>query len=448
MKYYFNILLSVALLFACMGLHAEKFNDKFGTIFSFKVRHGKAIITSYSGNTERVRIPANVADKKGRRFSVVAVDLYNVYDYIYDTQILQIEEGVERIEDECFSQFENLYEVYVPQSVKFIGKDAFKNGRNISFVTLPVGAIALDLNEGKTFYPNAIQHKEDPISFVEEPQPSVSSIDDRVKIIGKAGESDVDVAIPFGGVQRDKTFCLIIGNEKYISKDTPNVPWAETDAKIFRQYCRNTLGIPEKNIVYLPNAGYLDMKKNLDWLKMVSNHYGVEAKYIFYYAGHGAPDIKGKCYLIPREGSINDTSTGIPLSDVYATMGNLGAQSAIVLVDACFSGTDRHDDAIPDPDGKRGIARAQEQNITGKVVAITAASNTQTALAYDEKAHGLFTYFLLKALRENRGNLTYGELYDYVKDNVGKESVVSLHKEQTPTESHGFMGNEWRDIRF
>ena len=37
---------------------------------------------------------------------------------------------------------------------------------------------------------------------------------------------------------------------------------------------------------------------------------------------------------------------------------------------------------------------------------------------------------------------------DYVKDNVGKESVVSLHKEQTPTESHGFMGNEWRDIRF
>ena len=452
MNSFFKILICTFALFISTGLCAEKYSDQFGTTFNFKVKDGKATITSFKGRTDQVRFPSQVTDKKGRKYPVSTLDLFSetqLFGYSYDTEVIQIEEGVANIDEECFSNFSKLYEVYLPMSLKYSGKNAFNNGRNISFPKLPLGAIAADLNSGQPFYPyiTIADGGSSPINAnVADNSPRAveeNNIEMRTK--GVVGQSDVDMGIPYGGEAREKTFCLIIANEQYDSKDTPQVSWANTDGKIFYQYCRTTLGIPHENIRVVYNAGYLSMKKQLDWLQLVSKHYGADAKYIVYYAGHGVPDDNGKCYLIPRDGSIKDPSTGFPLSDIYGVLGEMSAQSALVLVDACFSGNDRHDIAMVD--NVRGISRVQEQMVSGNVVAITAASNSQTALAYDEKAHGLFTYFLLKALKENRGNLTYGELYDYVKQNVSGKAVLLNDKEQTPSVNAGILGKTWREIK-
>jgi hypothetical protein len=45
----------------------------------------------------------------------------------------------------------------------------------------------------------------------------------------------------------------------------------------------------------------------------------------------------------------------------------------------------------------------------------------------------MFTYFLLKKLQESKGNITYGKLADYVKNNVSIESLRINNKEQDPT---------------
>ena len=52
---------------------------------------------------------------------------------------------------------------------------------------------------------------------------------------------------------------------------------------------------------------------------------------------------------------------------------------------------------------------------------------------YKEKGHGLFTYFLLKKLKESKGNATLGELTDYVNEEVAQFSIVENGKSQTPT---------------
>ncbi len=62
----------------------------------------------------------------------------------------------------------------------------------------------------------------------------------------------------------------------------------------------------------------------------------------------------------------------------------------------------------------------------------SASSGNQSAFGYKEKAHGMFTYFLLKKLKETNGNVTYGELDTYLKDQVGKNAIVYNNKEQTP----------------
>ena len=78
----------------------------------------------------------------------------------------------------------------------------------------------------------------------------------------------------------------------------------------------------------------------------------------------------------------------------------------------------------------------------------SAASDDQTALAYDEKKHGLFTYFLLKKLKESNGDVSLLELGDYLKEQVALHSVLKNRKKQTPSVVVGSgFGNEWELIR-
>jgi hypothetical protein len=71
--------------------------------------------------------------------------------------------------------------------------------------------------------------------------------------------SDVDIDIPVTNQIKSNTYALIIGNEDYSSFQTGltsevNVDFAINDARIFKEYCYSTLGIPEKQIKFLANA--------------------------------------------------------------------------------------------------------------------------------------------------------------------------------------------------
>jgi hypothetical protein len=58
----------------------------------------------------------------------------------------------------------------------------------------------------------------------------------------------------------------------------------------------------------------------------------------------------------------------------------------------------------------------------------------------------MFTYFLLKKIKESKGQISYKELSEYLQQNVGLESVVVNSKEQNPqimvsNEISGTWGN-------
>ena len=65
----------------------------------------------------------------------------------------------------------------------------------------------------------------------------------------------------------------------------------------------------------------------------------------------------------------------------------------------------------------------------------SAAQGDETAYPLQDKQHGLFTYYLLKKLKDTKGDVTYGELGDYIAEHVSQESIVSNGKSQTPTVS-------------
>ena len=257
--------------------------------------------------------------------------------------------------------------------------------------------------------------------------------------------SNVDKSIPVSGQVDKNTFVVVIGNEKY--EDADPVPFAENDARIFSEYCKKTLGISEKHIRAVYNAGYNDIRKALSWLKQGLSAYEGEGRVIFYYSGHGIPnEADMSAYLLPVDGDGKDIESAYPLSSLYKSLSELPAKSVLVFLDACFSGAKRNGGMLV---SARGVAiKAKPQEAKGKMVIFSAAQSDETAYPFTSQQHGMFTYYLLKKLYDTKGQVTLGELGDYLRKEVKRESFDENNKIQTPTVSaSAALTNSWRTIR-
>lgn len=243
-----------------------------------------------------------------------------------------------------------------------------------------------------------------------------------------AGKSDVDVNIPQSRTTRDRTFAVIIANENY-TKLSP-VAYALNDGKTFGQYCRQTLGLPETNIRYYGDATYGTMLAAMSDIKKIATAYDGDIEVLFYYAGHGAPDEQQEAYLMPVDAYGVDSEACYSLARLYKELGGLGARRVTVFLDACFSGSTREGTMLA---SARGVAiKPRSASPTGNMVVFTAAQGDETALPYGTQGHGLFTYYLLKKLQESEGEVTFGELGDYLTEQVSRRSQVVNRKSQTP----------------
>ena len=257
--------------------------------------------------------------------------------------------------------------------------------------------------------------------------------------------SDVDKNIPLNYIQKTNTFVLIIGNEDYSSYQMDltsevNVDYAENDAKIFKEYAIKTLGIPEENITYLINAKAIEMHRAVEKMNLLAKNSQGEGELILYYAGHGFPDeITKEPYLIPVDVSGSDLKFAIKLKDIYTKL----TEYPTIFLDACFSGGARNQGLL----ATRGIKIKPKYNVlSGNLIVFTSSSGDQSSLQYQDKQHGLFTYFLLKKLQDTKGDLTYGELSDYLMKQVGIKSVMIYNKEQNPkTNVSPSIQNEWKN---
>ena len=240
--------------------------------------------------------------------------------------------------------------------------------------------------------------------------------------------SEVDKNIPMATTKNTNTFAVIIANENYQS--VASVPFALNDGNIFHEYCIKTLGVPEKQIRYVPNATLNQIKAQINWLQDITKAFA-NANIIFYYAGHGIPDESSRtAYLLPIDGTGTDVTTGYKLDDLYATLGTIPAKNVTVFMDACFSGSKRENGMLA---SARGVALVAKGGVPkGNMVVFSAAQGDETAYPnYDEK-HGMFTYFLLKKLQETKGDVTLHELGEYIKTNVSQQSILLNGKSQTP----------------
>jgi uncharacterized caspase-like protein len=157
-----------------------------------------------------------------------------------------------------------------------------------------------------------------------------------------------------------------------------------------------------------------------------------------YYSGHGAPNPKtGDAYLVPYDGDPSFIDeTGYSLKRMYAALGKLPAKKIIVALDSCFSGAG----------GRSVIAKGSRPLVmnlqtatalAANMTVLSASSGEQTSSTYDEKGHGLFTYFMLKGIKDENvvkpdGSIAINDLFDYIKPQVERIARKQYNNEQSP----------------
>jgi hypothetical protein len=238
------------------------------------------------------------------------------------------------------------------------------------------------------------------------------------------GLSDIDLSIPQMQNNNPNAIAVIIGNTNY--SNTAKVDFALNDAKLMKEYLIKTLGYKEGNILYNEDIS-LDKFNTLFGTKgnargRLANliKQGISEVFI-YYVGHGAPGINdSKGYFVPVGCDPNYVEQGGYQLDVfYENLAQLKAKSITVVTDACFSGANIFKDISP-----IGIRIKDPIAKVANITVFSSSSGTEVSSWYNEKGHGMFTYFFLKAIQDKEhsdknhdGNLTYQELYDYVSDN-------------------------------
>ena len=261
-------------------------------------------------------------------------------------------------------------------------------------------------------------------------------------------KSDVDINIPNVNIVNDKSFVLIIANEKYDEADISNVAYAHNDGKIFMEYCKKVLGVSNQNIKFIQDATINNMRMGLNWLNDRACAFDGQANIIVYYSGHGIPDEQtNQAYLLPSDGIANDYRSAFSIADMYKQLGDMPTKLTTVFLDACFSGTSKEGNMLL-KDSKGVIVKSKQASPKGNMVVLSAAQGNETAFSYKKKKHSMFTYFLLKKLQETKGEVSLGDLGTYISKLVRQNSVVENGKIQTPTISvSDKMSLIWKNLK-
>ena len=252
-----------------------------------------------------------------------------------------------------------------------------------------------------------------------------------VKDFSLTFKSELMEDIPVGAVNRHR-YALIIGNEDYSMTGANaeiNVPYAVNDAMVFREYCVRTFGVPDNQIKVVPNATAGMMHEQLDWLVNMAST-DPEAELIFYYSGHGNNDEATKePYLLPVDITGKNIRLGISLTELYRELATYPVKGAYVFLDACFSGGYKSAAPLLAQKGVRVVPKVGLPQ--GKTLSFSSSSGDQTSSVYHDKKQGYYTYFLIKTIKDARGDLSMKDLFERTSAAV-KKATAMIGKMQEP----------------
>ncbi|NLR90970.1 caspase family protein [Flammeovirga agarivorans] len=412
--------------------------NKYLVINSSKIIHDLSISGGcYQGN-DHVRTKL-LEQNELIYFTVVQVDYKNDYNGSYvevttDVIDAKVKKKLATIKSKSTPQFTSDKKEQI--------KSAFRK------VIQPLMLEALRAQRSKTYIaPTSsltLPIRTPPKKEKKEEQPKVETpVENTSPVIGATiTPSDVDINIPKGGTN-ENAVAVIIGNKNYRNSDVPAVKYAIHDAEIMKQYLTQLYGYREGNIIYIEDATQADFNaifgiKGNPKGKLYNYVKPEESDVFIYYSGHGAPNPESQeGYFVPVD---TDPSliqfNGYAVNTLYENLAAVPYRNLTVVIDACFSGSSDGGmllKSISPVFIKTENKILQDEN----AFIFSASASEQVASWYEDKSHGLFTYFYLKGLqgaadKDQDGRVTVEEMSTYLNDNVTYMARSLNNRAQNP----------------
>jgi hypothetical protein len=239
------------------------------------------------------------------------------------------------------------------------------------------------------------------------------------------------------GKANPRALAIVIGVKDYLDSDIPRAEYALEDAAAVRRHLITALGFAEGRVIFLenPTKGQLETffgGTGAGRLKELVRK--GETELFVYYSGHGAADPEaGAAYLVPSDARPDSLRLGgFPLARLYSALEDSGAAQVTVVIEACFSGLSHAGPLLGEASPLILAARRPEAK---KINIFSSSAADQVSSWYPAEHRGLFTYYFLKALRENccgPAPLRLGTLKELTGAEVPAAAMRLYGRTQTP----------------
>ncbi|MFZ1941119.1 MAG: caspase domain-containing protein [Terracidiphilus sp.] len=243
-------------------------------------------------------------------------------------------------------------------------------------------------------------------------------------------------------------WALIIGIGNFTDAQVPRLNFTTADADAFAAALKdpNIGQFPADNVQELTNenATTKNIKEKLNWIARQAQPNDLV---IIYVATHGTPrtidSAGGANYLVTydtevyKDGSFDEDAmyaTAYPMIDLAnAVATRMKALRTAVFLDTCYSGGSVAGAApsqqiVTEAPSKEMLSHMTDG--TGRIV-MAASQVDQESLESPDLHHGYFTYYLLQALKNGKGQTPLSQVFASVEQQVSK-SVAAKGAHQDP----------------
>ncbi|MFN0203873.1 MAG: tetratricopeptide repeat protein, partial [Bacteroidia bacterium] len=253
--------------------------------------------------------------------------------------------------------------------------------------------------------------------------------------------SNVDIPPTVNLPALPNRFALVIGNQNYTNLPNGAVApvFALNDAQTMKNYCAKRLRTPEDNIIYLADADSAKLRMAFKQLQLIAkNSQTTKPEMIVYYSGLGVINTQKKtAAFLTVDGCKN-----ITINDLYENLTAFSLEKAIVIIDAPFVNWE-------EPSTKIKVNDNVFTPSKGNIWTIHSSKLGQKCALSTSDSHSLFTYFLLKKLKEDKIPLDLRTLSEYVSQQIAVKAIMLTGEEQTPTINNSFkVDGIWKEWRF
>ena len=233
-----------------------------------------------------------------------------------------------------------------------------------------------------------------------------------------------------------KYYAVVIGIGSYQDDKIPKLKYTTVDAEEIYDILTDPQygNFPKDQVKLLidEQATYYNIKSAIGtWLRRNARK---DDTVIIFFAGHGAPEDE-KTYWVTYNANIDDLyGTALSNDEIADMLDRVEANKMIAFLDSCYSAA-----TINRTDKKRSIMIVKDPFIKfkgkGRLI-ISSSDGKEQSLEIEKFSHGVFTYYLMKALKgeadENKdGFIELDEVWDYVKYRV-TDTARRYGSTQTP----------------